>query len=54
MLLEYAAKKLRIPRFRIYTREQFAQTIEQKMQAWIEKENLPNTIMDLVLTIIKE
>jgi len=54
VLLEYAAKKLRIPRFRIYTREQFAQTIEQKMQAWIEKENLPNTIMDLVLTIIKE
>jgi NTE family protein len=52
-ILEYCAKKVRMKKYRVYTEEEFCQTLRTRLLDKYKDEEKPDGIMDLALVLIQ-
>lgn len=51
-VLEYCAKKVRLPRFKVYTDQEFYHTLYDRMITHYENEDIPDSTMELGFVIL--
>lgn len=51
-VLEYCAKKVRLPRYRVYSEQEFYHTLYQRMLEQYENKDIPDDIMELGFVIL--